>query len=367
MEAEDDGPDHLPHGVGRRLHQADPGRWLGADHQPGRRGHHHRRRDPGRRREPHRRVEPVRRRRHRRREHPLSPAEEDPPGEPRQPEARSWTDWITKLASWVAPTTLLTALLFFFGYAYTSSLYAYFGIDAGTIGFATQDLLLRSSPALYVPAGVALCGALVGALGYHLATRAAGGGGGGARTVRWICLAVTALVVPLLLLGFLAGFEVFDAGTTGTPLLIGGALLLGVLARMMYVRSTGAPYPLAGERAALGISVAIIVLCSYWAVGGYAQQKGTADAEQLAHHLYRRPAVVLDTAERLHLGWSGVRETALSDVEPGARFRYRYEGLRLLAHAGGRMFLVPRNWTWETGNGLIVPFDATVRVAFHPG
>ncbi|MET8543293.1 hypothetical protein ABZW03_21985 [Kitasatospora sp. NPDC004799] len=185
--------------------------------------------------------------------------------------------------------------------------------------------------------------------------------------MRRACLAVTALVLPLLVLGLLAGFEVFDAGPTGTPLLIGGALLLGVLARMMYVRGTGAPYPLTGERTALGTTVAIIVLCSFWAVGGYAQQKGTADAEQLARHLYLRPAIVLDTSERLHLGWSGVRETVLPDVEQGARFRYRYEGLRLLAHAGGRMFLVPRDWTWETGNGLIVPFDATVRVAFHPG
>ncbi|MEU9043630.1 MULTISPECIES: hypothetical protein [unclassified Kitasatospora] len=218
---------------------------------------------------------------------------------------------------------------------------------------------------------MALCGALLGALGYHLATRAVGGEGGrdgaGIRALRWVCLAVTALVVPLLLFGLLAGFEVIDAGPMGTPLLIGGALLLGVLARLMYVRGTGADYPLTGERAALGISVAIIVLCSYWAVDGYAQQKGTADAEQLAQHLYRRPAVVLDTSERLHLGWAGVRETVLPDVEQGARFRYRYEGLRLLAHSGGRMFLIPRDWTWETGNGLILPFDSSVRVAFHPG
>ncbi|MFD4657247.1 hypothetical protein ACFWP2_16650 [Kitasatospora sp. NPDC058444] len=365
MEARDQEPGHLPHGGGRRLRQTDQGRGLGGDHQPRRRVHPRQRRDLGRRRvqqrHPHRRVEPVHR------EHPLSPAEEDSPGEPEQPPSRSWSDWIAKLATWVAPTTLLTALLFFFGYAYTSSLYSYFGIDAGTIGFATQDLLLRSSPALYVPAGVALCGALLGALGYHVATRAAGGGAAGTRTVRLACLALAALVVPLLVLGFLAGFEVFDAGPMGTPLLIGGGLLLAVLARMMYVRGTGAPYPLTGERAALGISVAIIVLCAFWAVGGYAQQKGTADAEQLAHHLYRRPAVVLDTSERLHLGWSGVRETVLSDVEQGARFHYRYEGLRLLAHAGGRMFLIPRTWTWETGNGLIVPFDDTVRVAFHPG
>ncbi len=171
----------------------------------------------------------------------------------------------------------------------------------------------------------------------------------------------------LLVLGLLAGFEVIDAGPMGTPLLLGGGLLLAVLARLMYVRGAGAAFPVAGERAALGISVAIVALCAYWAVGGYAQEKGTADAVRLSHSLHLRPAVLLDTADRLALGWPGVRETPLTDVEGGTRFRYRYQGMRLLAQAGGRMFLIPRQWTWETGNVLVLPVGADVRVAFHAG
>ncbi|MFJ3789583.1 hypothetical protein [Kitasatospora sp. NPDC090091] len=212
-----------------------------------------------------------------------------------------------------------------------------------------------------------LCGALLAALAYHLATRAVRTGTDGRRVVGRACWAVALVVVPLVVLGFLAGFEAIDAGPMGTPLLLGGALLLVVLARLLAVRTTGVPYPLTGERAALGISVALIVLCSFWAAGGFAHQKGENDAERLADNLALRPAVVLDTTERLYLQWSGVDERALPDGGAGQRFRYRYRGLRLLAQVNGRMFLIPRNWTWDAGNVLILPVDANVRIVFHPG
>ncbi|MFB7944714.1 hypothetical protein ACFC6L_07300 [Kitasatospora phosalacinea] len=240
-------------------------------------------------------------------------------------------------------------------------------MDSATIGFSSRDLLLRSSAALYLPAGVLLCGALLAAVAYHLATRTVRSGAEGRRTVRRVCRAAALLAVPLAVLGFLAGFEVVDAGPMGTPLLLGGALLLVVLARLLAVRTTGAAYPLTGERAALGISVALIVLCSFWTAGGFAHQKGHRDARWLARNLALRPAVVLDTTERLYLQWPGVDERALPDPGAGQKFRYRYRGLRLLAQANDRMFLIPRDWTWDRGNVLILPVDADVRIVFHPG
>ncbi|MFE1322808.1 hypothetical protein [Kitasatospora phosalacinea] len=240
-------------------------------------------------------------------------------------------------------------------------------MDSATIAFSSRDLLLRSSAALYLPAGVLLCGALLAAVAYHLATRTVRSGAEGRRTVRRVCRAAVLLAVPLAVLGFLAGFEVVDAGPMGTPLLLGGALLLVVLARLLAVRTTGAAYPLTGERAALGISTALIVLCSFWTAGGFAHQKGHRDAQWLARNLALRPAVVLDTTERLYLQWPGVDERALPDPGAGQRFRYRYRGLRLLAQANDRMFLIPRDWTWERGNVLILPVDADVRIVLHPG
>ena len=53
----------------------------------------------------------------------------------------------------VAPTTLVTALAFYFGWVLTNSRASYFGIDASALGYSTQDYLLRSADALFVPLG----------------------------------------------------------------------------------------------------------------------------------------------------------------------------------------------------------------------
>src|SRR5215218_2278030 len=64
--------------------------------------------------------------------------------------------WIRVATSVIAPTTVLTALLFYFGYVETTAEYRYFGITLGTLGLTTQDLVLRSVGALYVPLGALL-------------------------------------------------------------------------------------------------------------------------------------------------------------------------------------------------------------------
>ncbi|MEU4116626.1 hypothetical protein AB0F71_19295 [Kitasatospora sp. NPDC028055] len=271
-------------------------------------------------------------------------------------------NWVGVLTSVVAPTTFVTALLFFLGFAYTDSFYHYFGLDAATLGFSTPDFLVRGSPALFVPVGGLLFGMLLVALGYHLATRRGGSG-----WVRRVCLVLAVAVVPLLALGFLAGFEAVDLGPDAAPLFIGGALLLALLTRMLFVRTTGSPYPLRGERTAVAVIVAIVVLCCFWAATGYAHTKGTEDARRLGSQLDERPAMIVDTTEPLYVTWPAVREAPLADAGQGQRFHHRYHGFRLLAQSGSRMFLIPRDWTWDTGNVLVLSLDSGVRVAFHPG
>ena len=212
-----------------------------------------------------------------------------------------------------------------------------------------------------------LCIALVGVLAAYLVSAASRTGPATARRVRRGCLALMLLALPVFVLGVLAGCRVLDAGPMGTPLLLGGALLLFVYARVLSVKSTGARYPFARERAAVAVLAALIALCSFWAVGAYAHHKGRTDARMLAGNLTLRPAVVVDTTERLYLQWPGVDERALPGADTGQRFRYRYRGLRLLAQSANRMFLIPDRWTWNDGNVLILPMDANTRVAFHPG
>lgn len=54
------------------------------------------------------------------------------------------------------PTTLLTGLAFWFGYALTASRNGYLGIDVSALGFSTTDYLLRSIDALILPAIILL-------------------------------------------------------------------------------------------------------------------------------------------------------------------------------------------------------------------
>ncbi|MFH9721988.1 hypothetical protein ACH4M4_03345 [Streptomyces sp. NPDC017254] len=75
--------------------------------------------------------------------------------------------------------------------------------------------------------------------------------------------------------------------------------------------------------------------------------------------------MTVDTAERLYFPPRQARETVLPAADRSQRYRYRYEGLRLLAEANGRMFLIPENWAETGGSVLVVPANNAVRVAFR--
>src|SRR6267143_7302776 len=53
----------------------------------------------------------------------------------------------------VAPVTLLTALLYYFGWIRSNSLWLYFGVDQSALGFSVQDYLVRSIGAIFAPLG----------------------------------------------------------------------------------------------------------------------------------------------------------------------------------------------------------------------
>ena len=61
----------------------------------------------------------------------------------------------------VAPTTLLTGLLFYFGWSFTYWYFHYLGVNSTLLGSTSQDYLMRSVDALFVPVTVA---AVVGLL-----------------------------------------------------------------------------------------------------------------------------------------------------------------------------------------------------------
>ncbi|MEZ0064481.1 hypothetical protein ABIA32_000469 [Streptacidiphilus sp. MAP12-20] len=287
------------------------------------------------------------------------------------------TGWASTLASILGPTTYIVALLFFFGFSYTDALYEHFGIDAATLGFSTQDYLLRSASALFIPGFVALAVGLLLVLGYYLSGSVArrppraqqhpADRGALRAAVRYGSFALIAVGAVLFVLGVLGGFQVWPASELATPMLLGGGLLAAGCGRVFAVRGSGRVYPFRQELVALVLVGALVLLASFWASHVDAKVHGRSDAAYLAHHLWLRPAARVDTTERLYFDSPGVRETVLPANGSAQRFRYRYEGLRLLAQSGNRMFLIPDQWTPASGYVLLATADPNIRVSFHPG
>ena len=276
----------------------------------------------------------------------------------------------------VAPTTVFTALLFYFGWIRTNALFQYFGVDATVLGFTTQDYLLRSTEALYVPLGTLLVVGLAGVWAHgQLEAWLAGRRGG---LPRRTALAVGALgVVGLALFARgVAGVAVPRLARDGflvTPVCLGLGTILGAYAQWLWGRLRqpagrrgGVSRPRWPGLVGLGLVAMLVVLSLFWATTDYARAYGRGRAVAYARDLAVRPGVVVYSAERLFLQGPGVRELALPAGQP-ASYRYRYSGLRLLTEAHGRLFLLPAGWTTTDGAAIVLAGDGKLRVEFTRG
>jgi hypothetical protein len=282
--------------------------------------------------------------------------------------------WFSLGASIVAPVTVISALLFYFGYVSSSAQYEYFGIDVDTIGLSTQEYVMRSPQSLLFPllALVVIGLALVVA---HL----------------WITARIQGAepdtVLPIARRTLAAGLAVFTAGMVlvglypvlgewpyyklVTPVVV--AIGAGVVAytwrlvdRLSAVEHRAKP--LAGSptlrRMGLVLLCFLVVATVFWSTATIAQWTGRGLARSTARHLDDLPTVILDTKERLFLFDPGVKETTLKPTTEGQTFHYRYRNLHLLIHGKDRMFLVPPSWS-ASDTVLVVPLDDSVRVRFQ--
>jgi hypothetical protein len=261
--------------------------------------------------------------------------------------------WVSFAAGIVAPVTLISALLFYFGYVSARSQYEYFGVDVDTIGLSTQDYVMRSPQPLLVPLLVFTLLAVAGLL-LHNAIKPT------PTAVRRSLVAAAGLLV----LGVIALFLYPAIGDVPyyalvVPLVIG--LAAAALGYLSYVAARLADRrPPAILIVLLGV---VTTTCAFWATATTAEYSGRGLAKSDAEDLGRFPAVILDTKERLQLRSPGLEETAL---RPGAgqTFNYRYRGLRVLVVGDNRLFLVPQRWN-PSNTTLVVSLDSSVRVQFQ--
>jgi hypothetical protein len=277
----------------------------------------------------------------------------------------------------IAPTTVLTALLFYFGWIRTNALFQYFGVDAAVLGFTTQDYLLRSTEALYVPLGTLLVVGLAGIWAHsQVAAWLAGRNPGGLPRRTALAVGAVGLVGLALFARGVAGVAVPRLSRDGflvTPVCLGLGAILGAYAQWLWRRLRQRPGLRGGDSrprwpglVGLGLVAMLVVLSLFWATTDYARAYGRGRAVAYARDLAVRPGVVVYSAERLFLQGPGVRESALPAGEH-ARYRYRYSGLRLLTEARGRLFLLPAGWTTTGGATIALAADDQLRVEFTRG
>ena len=276
-------------------------------------------------------------------------------------------------ASVVAPITIISALLFYFGYVSSRAQYAYFGIDVDAIGLSTQDYVMRSPQPLLVPLLVLVMIA-VALVALHLWVTA---WLGRARPERarivthralYIGLVILAAGITLIILyPVLADWPYYNLVT---PIIV--AVGAGVVAYSWRLVSRLPPQPdalpspagsPALRRMGLVLLCVLVAATLFWSTATIAQWSGRGLARQDARHLDDLPRVILDTKERLYITDPFIKETALPASE-GQTFRYRYRNLRLLIQGKDRMFLVPDAWS-ASDSTLVVPLDDSVRVRFQ--
>jgi hypothetical protein len=299
---------------------------------------------------------------------------------------------LRELATFIAPTTVATALLFYFGYVATRSRFEYFGVYLDMTNLSTQNLLLYGLEVVYVPAALAFLTALV-LVAVH-------------STVSWLAgrkdrdgatflLALAIALGGLLLLGraligmFISRIEENEPvpGTTALALAAGPALIAyavcmagRVAGRRLAEGDDGArglerfAAWSAGERAsrlrhgALACVIGLAVAGLFWAANEFAWAYGAGKAYDDALHMRERPAVILESREELVDPPPGIDEMVLAASTTAAEnggFRYRYEGLRLLLTSDGRLYLVPQQWS-EDSRTTVVTYDENVRVRLIP-
>nr|WP_296076144.1 hypothetical protein [uncultured Actinoplanes sp.] len=310
-----------------------------------------------------------------------SPQRQDVSPPRAEPAAESPDGLATKLGQWgavIAPTTVATAMLLYFGYIATRARFAYFGVYLDLTDLSSRDLVLHGIEVLYLPTAVLLFGVLL-AVGVHLAATWATSrldARRGVLVVAGLVLLTGAFLLARAVLGLAVAHVSRDERPGSTALALAAGPCLCAYACWLAARVSFRPgrprsalhtWYVAARRlrlTGLAATAGLALTGLFWAGTSFAWRLGEGRAYDDAVQLPARPEVIVDTPDRLTDLPPYVRETVLP-ADAGSRFQYRYRGLRLLIQAGGRLFLVPDHWTAD-GRTLILPYDNSVRLQVIP-
>uniref|UniRef100_A0AAU2UYW2 Uncharacterized protein n=1 Tax=Streptomyces sp. NBC_00003 TaxID=2903608 RepID=A0AAU2UYW2_9ACTN len=301
----------------------------------------------------------------------------------------------------VAPTSFVSALIYYFGYWHVYWFFAYFGVNSTVLDFGTLDYLMRSIDAIFIPMVIVAAAGLAAFWGHDLLrTRIAAGPE--VRLLRYALPAVAATGLLLALGGVYSVVErrfFLNHHLVAAPLSLASGVILLAYALHLHRSVTraappGGPAPPGStdpppegtdpppdgedpppppspaprpEWAALAEWAVVFVLIGLgliWAANDYAAAVGRGRAQQLVDELPHSDTTVLYSEHGLSLTAPGVRETHCGDAD--SAYHYRYDGLVLILQSGDQYVLIPQDWTLSTGVAVVLPRSDAVRLEFAP-
>jgi hypothetical protein len=265
----------------------------------------------------------------------------------------------------IAPVTLIASLLYYFGWARTNKYYLHFGVDYSLLNFGTNDYLIRSIDAMFLPLCLLVVIGLVALQAHQSVVARFQGSEKWRRALR----VMTFVGVALIAVGGLglSPWPLFSVGIVEPSCLVLGA---GIILYSRWIAEAIAKdhekpgTPLTQWAMFIACSVALITIGLFWVVADYANVIGNARAEQLIRELPNRPDVVIYSDKRLAISAGGVHEERLTGTD--GIYRYRYSGLKLLVQTKGRYFLLPSCWCNSNRLTVILPDRENLRFDVLP-
>lgn len=268
------------------------------------------------------------------------------------------------------PVTVATALLFYFGWATTNAQAAAMGLDVSIFGMGTTDYVLRSLDALFVPLLVASAALLAWSSFHARVVHAVDAvDPAGPPAVRPPLPARVALhlwwVWSLLALALAVWWRpgrdlVVPLGLAVLVLLVHHRAVVHRRLRTSGGQRHGPVHVLPSGRTTL-VGVLVTVLL-FWEVAEYAEVVGRGRAAAVAASVDLRSAVVVFSERDLQLAPPVRTEQVGGET---SRYRYRYEGLRLLQRTGDTWFLVPDGWRPGAQPLVALHDDESLRLEFR--
>lgn len=262
------------------------------------------------------------------------------------------------------PTTVLAALLIYFGWARSYEQARAMGLDVNLFGYTPQDFILLSITALYKPL---LCLLLVVLLWVWIdravrrRVESAVARPAPVRTVLAVVLPSMTILVNLLFFSLLRPMgwkDYFPYFLAFGVLLIAWAIrVYGWAHPRRQHKNTRSP----SRTVELALVSGVVTLLLFSGTTNFAESRGKQRADMLEKSIPDLPRTLLYSTRPLNIGVKAVTQVELGTTEAPL---YRYDGLRLLTVSGGRYFFLHDGWTVTDSRVVVLPDDDSIRIEY---